>query len=272
MDETRRGGVAEGKAYLLSAATRQSNAAGTLLLLNFPRIQEIVDRGAERRNPLDIADRLLVTIVDTVPHIGDPARISSRDYAIHGLRNIRELRETLGLLEQQGLITVDVAADGLHMSAKPTAAGWRRGTELRSTLPTTNQAFVAMSFYKELIPAWMDGIRPALRSVGYRGFRVDSREHNGKIDDVIIGELRRSAIVIADFTGHRAGVYFEAGYGMGRGLPVIWTCREDDVKQAHFDTRQYNHVVWNTPPELQERLRTRLLATIPVLSPLSGSE
>jgi len=30
---------------------------------------------------------------------------------------------------------------------------------------------------------------------------------------------------------------------MGLGRQVIWTCRDDDLKNVHFDTRQYNHIV-----------------------------
>jgi hypothetical protein len=32
----------------------------------------------------------------------------------------------------------------------------------------------------------------------------------------------------------------------------VWTCRESDVEKQHFDTRQYNHVVWSTPEDLRE--------------------
>ena len=40
--------------------------------------------------------------------------------------------------------------------------------------------------------------------------------------------------VVADVTNHRNGVYFEAGYAMGMGLPVIWMCHKDDMKEAHL--------------------------------------
>lgn len=46
---------------------------------------------------------------------------------------------------------------------------------------------------------------------------IGSKEHSNKIDDEIIGEIRRSAFIVADFTGHRGGVYFEAGFAMGLG-------------------------------------------------------
>jgi hypothetical protein len=49
---------------------------------------------------------------------------------------------------------------------------------------------------------------------------------------------------------------------MGLGTPVIWTCRKDDIKNAHFDTRQYNHIIWSTAEELREALHLRIAATI----------
>jgi hypothetical protein len=53
----------------------------------------------------------------------------------------------------------------------------------------------------------------------------------------MISQIRRSKFLIADFTGHRGGVYFEAGYAMGLGLPVFWTCRRDDLDKLHFGIR-----------------------------------
>jgi nucleoside 2-deoxyribosyltransferase len=77
-----------------------------------------------------------------------------------------------------------------------------------------------------------------------------------------MAEIRRSGLIVADFTGNRGGVYFEAGFAMGLGLPVIWTVRQDDIDAVHFDTRQYNHITWSTPQELREKLYNRVMATI----------
>lgn len=50
---------------------------------------------------------------------------------------------------------------------------------------------------------------------------------------------------------------------MGLGLTVIWLCKESDIEGAHFDTRQYNHIVYTSEDELYTKLRNRILATIP---------
>ena len=63
--------------------------------------------------------------------------------------------------------------------------------------------------------------------------------------DTYIG---KSQCVIADFTGNRGGVYFEAGFALGLDIPVIWLVddhwwNETDehgkrINDIHFDTRQ----------------------------------
>lgn len=110
---------------------------------------------------------------------------------------------------------------------------------------------------------WENGLKIALEQTNYIPIRIDRTEHNDKIDDRIIAEIRKSGLLVADFTGQRGGVYFEAGFVLGLGIPVIWTCRDTDVEKLHFDTRQYNHIVWTDSSELKEKLINRIEATLP---------
>ena len=110
--------------------------------------------------------------------------------------------------------------------------------------------------------AWTDGLKLGIEDCGYSALRVDAKEHNEKICDVIVAEIRQSKFLVADFTLHRNGVYFEAGLMMGLGRPVIFTCCADEMKNAHFDTRQYNHIGWDKPGDLREKLKRRIQATI----------
>ena len=128
-----------------------------------------------------------------------------------------------------------------------------------------SQAFVAMWFDASMDDAWENGFHPALEEAGYDPLRIDLQEHNQRIDDRIIAEIRNSGLLVADFTNHRQGVYFEAGFALGLGIPVIWTCREDELDKAHFDTRQYNHIDWKDPDDLWLRLYNRIRATAPRL-------
>jgi nucleoside 2-deoxyribosyltransferase len=132
--------------------------------------------------------------------------------------------------------------------------------------PALDQAFVAMWFHDSMLEAYELGIDVAVRGAGYSPLRIDRKEHVNKIDDEIISEIRRSKFLIADFTSDpgspRGGVYFEAGFALALGKPVIWTCRVDLIDHVHFDTRQFNHIVWATPDELAERLKNRIGAVI----------
>lgn len=143
--------------------------------------------------------------------------------------------------------------------------GWERLQEQTiSGIP--GRCFVAMSFDHSLDEAWNKGIFQALKEdCKLNPIRMDKESHNEKICDKIIAEIRQSQFVIADFTYHRGGVYFEAGFALGLGKPVIWTCRNDEFTddKVHFDTRQYNHIVWTDPQDLREKLGDRLKATIP---------
>ena len=108
------------------------------------------------------------------------------------------------------------------------------------------------------------GINPAITKARFEPIRIDQKEHTNKIDDEIIAEIRRARFVVADFThgedGARGGVYYEAGFAHGLGIKVIFTCREDQIDDLHFDTRQFNHITWNTPEELKEKLTHRISA------------
>jgi nucleoside 2-deoxyribosyltransferase len=92
---------------------------------------------------------------------------------------------------------------------------------------------------------------------------VDKAQHNEDINDKIIAEMRRSKFMVSDFTGHRLGVYFEAGFMLGLGRGVIFTCKEGEIGQAHFDTSHRNHVIWKDAADLREKLKTRIQGTIP---------
>lgn len=143
---------------------------------------------------------------------------------------------------------------------KLTVKGWERLEPLTGEgIP--GRCFVAMSFDPTLDGAYELGIRPAVIDCGFDPMRIDLVQHNEKICDKILGEIRLSQFVVADFTLQRAGVYFEAGFAMALGRPVIWMCRQDDFANTHFDTRQYNHIVWTTPQDLREKLADRIRAT-----------
>jgi nucleoside 2-deoxyribosyltransferase len=57
-------------------------------------------------------------------------------------------------------------------------------------------------------------------------------------------------------------VYFEAGFMLGLGRPVIWVCEKKDLKNVHFDTRQYNTIDYADAKDLRTRLQLRIEAIL----------
>lgn len=179
----------------------------------------------------------------------------------------QQLPHLLNAFAQEGLI----AKEGEFY--RLTAEGLRRLDDL-GVAAETRQAFVAMWFSQTLEDAYVSGFEPAIRENGYDPLRIDKKEHINKIDDEIIAEIRRSRFVVADFTSElldierrsvlipRGGVYYEAGFAQGIGIPVIWTVRADCIDYVHFDTRQYSHVVWDNPDDLHQKLKNRIGAVI----------
>ena len=146
------------------------------------------------------------------------------------------------------------------------AEGSERLESLEITNKDSRQAFVAMWFNESMDEAYYKAIRPAIEEMGYKPMRIDEEEHNNKIDDEIMAEIKRSKFLIADFShdkkGIRGSVYYEAGFAHGLDIPVIFTCREKDKKKLHFDTRQFNHIIWKNAEDLKKRLKDRIGATI----------
>lgn len=130
----------------------------------------------------------------------------------------------------------------------------------------TKQVFVAMWFDADMSDAYKHGIEPGIRDAGFIPMRIDEKKDANRIDDDIISEIKRSGFIVADMThgtdGVRGSVYFEAGFALGHGLKVIYSCRKDCLERLPFDTRQYHHIVWETPEELRRALAERIRARI----------
>lgn len=243
-----------------------------------PEITSGVLADLQRKRPLPVnvrADRLLklLSLAARTQQLGRFYRIERgwcdalawSESTVHS-----DVEYLLSYLEKNGWLESDPLGPGLGPDIlwRVSVEGHTRVDELEreERAQDSSQAFVAMWFHESTAEAYEEGIEPAIVEAGYEPLRIDQKEHINKIDDEIIAEIRRSRFLVADFTqgenGARGGVYYEAGFAHGIGIPVIFTCREDAVETLHFDTNHYNHIVWNTPEDLREKLRNRILAVI----------
>lgn len=221
-------------------------------------VQELL---SEFPTPTQLADRTLLNLSRKVRHPMETIALKRAEVQYVCFSPPPAARRLLDDLFLSGLLREDWS-DGEEYGVSMTLAGCQRVEDLTMTSPDSRQAFIAMWFAPEMDKFYGKGIRPAVERAGYDCRRIDLKEHNNKICDEIVAEIRKSRFVVADVSGNRQGVYFEAGYGMAMGLPVIWTVREEDLGEVHFDTRQYNHIVYESSEELQQRLYNRIAATI----------
>ena len=241
-----------------------------------PRISSIDIDEIEQRRSLSVhqrADNLLRYIQKQIPKIGIPFSCHVRGtdpilmetLAWSESTKTEEVIYLANSLEIQGWLSPKHQAIG-YLGYGITVEGYSYLAEIDHAVTDSPQAFVAMWFDKSMDEVWGKGIRPAIRDAGYEALRIDRKEHLNKIDDEIIAEIRRSRFLVADFTqgetGPRGGVYYEAGFAHGLNIPVVFTCRKDTLKNIHFDTRQYPHIVWETPEELRDGLTKRISAVL----------
>ena len=173
-----------------------------------------------------------------------------------------EVSDFIDLVKDQKLIEL-INSNEDFIYIKLTFEGIQR-LEKYLTTPNKekNQAFVAMCFDERMKNVYESAISPAIEDMKFKPMRIDKKEHINKIDDEIIAEIKRSKFLIADFTpgvkGISGGVYYEAGFADGLGIPVIRTCNKKYENEIHFDTRQYNHILWEDGKDLKEKLKNRI--------------
>ena len=240
--------------------------------------RKLVDRAwnGELRSllPSQKAELLLRRLAQEMPNVGEPIEwptfaASDSAAASCAAESKHEVRMLLQYLRELRYVTEPPHTGSLR-DLMLTAQGYQRIAELEMRGVDSKQVFVAMWFHDETKDLY-DALVGAIEEAGYTPYRVDKPSHEDestyemKVCDRIEVEIRRSKLVVADFThgaeGARGGVYYEAGLARGLGIPVIWTCREDMFKdKLHFNTRQYPHIGWKQEelPQFKQQLLDRI--------------
>ncbi len=245
--------------WKISAAIRNKYENGEEIILHTGNVKSLVDSTNFPDDPFDLIDKLLEYVYRKTGKVGDNVKLNLYDFPIICVESKNQFKYIIDkALDLELIEKSQEFSNILRLSLK----GWKRISEIKKTKIDSKKAFVAMWFNSELDEIWEKGIKPALKETKFQPVRIDLEEHNEKICDKIIAEIKTSGLLVADFTGQRGGVYFEAGFAFGLGIPVIWTCRKNDIENLHFDTRQYNHIAWETAEDLKEKLKNRILATI----------
>jgi len=227
-------------------------------------VTSFIDSNYPPNTPLDKQERVLDFFRSLSTYDGEGVT-----YALYGpdqlwrkayVENEPEFMFYFDSLEQAGFLKVLEKYPASYSGISLTVSGLNKLVALDQK-KRSKTCFVAMSFSEELKPVYEQGIAAAIRAAGFDPLKIDddaSIASEQTINDAILAAIKKSQFTIADFTKQRAGVYFEAGYALGRGQKVIYTCREDDIGNAHFDTRNYPHILWKDAEDLKQQLINKI--------------
>ena len=198
-------------------------------LLTQEKAQQIA-KEAPRYTPLEKANQLLLALGRITKRPGGMfqgliAQLTPFAWA----RDEREVTEYLDWLDT---IQINRTTNGIKL----TIGGWEKFEQLQTNANNSGRrAFVAMWFDDSMDFLWTDGLRPGIEDAGYQPYRVKGVVHGDRIDAHIIAEIRACPFVVADVTGSRTAVYFEAGFADALGKPVIWPKPNNRVTSRHLN-------------------------------------
>ncbi len=275
------------KARLTTILVRERFLGNTRPSINAATIARAKSGGRARME--DRLTNLLRVLIDRTPKVGEPvsleqperraANVQSYQFAL-AYTESTEHQEVIYLadsLHDQELVERydDVYADrdglqrSFHTADYTVTTHGHSAMEQSQTEVKSDQCFVAMWFNEATDALYDRAIAPAVRAAGYHPLRIDQKpDFLGKIDDQIIAEIRRSRFMVADFThgdgGVRGSVYYEVGFAQGQDIPVVFTCRDDQLNELHFDTNHFLHLSWprGHAEALIEPLKNRILANL----------
>lgn len=170
-----------------------------------------------------------------------------------------EARFIISCLTQQRLIEnggILPPAAGPGFTLTP--YGYARIDAIERYTANGKNVLVAMSFNNT--EKLREAIREGINAAEYHAIFIDEVQHNNFITPELLKYIRDSKFFVVDLTHQNNGAYFEEGYAMGLGKPVIQLCKQG-VK-LHFDIAQKNTIMWEKEDDIPELLRKRIIATI----------
>lgn len=126
----------------------------------------------------------------------------------------------------------------------------------------SGKVFVSMPMNKNKcndVDTIREGIERGIIDSGNEAYYLDLDTHNENIFNKMMNEIIGCKFLVADFTSQNAGVYYEAGYAKALGKTVIYTCKDSDFDNVHFDIKQTQFVVWKNVDDLSEKLLSHII-------------
>lgn len=155
------------------------------------------------------------------------------------------------------------SAEGGKFRVMLEMAGWERYEALRRRRIESRTVFMALKFNEPVLDRVVsDCVLPAVEQTGFSLRILTEPQGAGSIDNQLRAALLSARFVISDLTHDSFGSYWEAGFGEGRGVPVIYMCEKTKWKdrKTHFDTNHMATIIWDI--DHLEKAKDLLVATI----------
>lgn len=235
-------------------------------------LKEILKSKSLPKNPEERIELLFLKLISYQNEDGQWIALETDFYdnllwKILYFKSIKELNYYVEVLAESGLIDAKFNPtkdrSGLLDNYRITFEGLNYYLKLTSEGENSNKCFVAMSFKPETKEI-RQAIKDAIDETGFEPILMDEKdiESDKTINDEIIANLKKCKFCIADFSFHSNGVYFESGFALGQGKKVIYTCRQDEFSNAHFDIKPLQHIIYETPDDLKQKLKNKIEAWI----------
>lgn len=259
--------------YLVAAAMRNGLSLFEVEeIITLDLIRQRLKSSVIPHSPKMKLDGLLKYIDGNIPHPGsswmfNPGtmgnkimvnKILQKTY----LKDFNELDFYLNTLVDQSHITLKRTSDTWYVNS--TYSGLNYLISLEDQGHLSKNCFVAMSF-ADGRQAYRTSIETAIRSANYEPVLINTQhmDSDKTINDRIIAEIRACKFCVADFTDQRNGVYFEAGFALGLGKPVIYVCEKSDFEaNSHFDLKPFQHILYSSADDLGKQLKAKIDAWI----------
>jgi len=221
-------------------------------------------------------DHILLYISNHAPHLGQTVHFSAEQlYSFlfidrYGLSSGKAVLRSDDDLQQEGNFMLHCLAEqryienylGLRYNDTPPItlmpSAYARIDEIQRNTANGRNVLVAMSFNNT--EKLREAIREGIHSAGYIAIFIDEVQHNDFIAPDLLKYIRDSKFVVVDLTHKNNGAYFEEGYAMGLGKPVIQLCKQG--VELHFDIAQKNTIMWTAEDDIPLLLYNRIKATI----------
>lgn len=237
---------------LISGYIREKTDCGEKVLLGMEEVEAIEDVATIPVTIEDKENRLLQFIYRNAEGPEDSILIQplSNHFNLTYSPNLQELVYIIEKLKEAQLLIREGLSFKLTDKGWNTAAASAGGRKLKSCC-------VLLPEDEDTRSTWLVDIFPKIEQCGFLPRLLQQTEPEQMGTQSLL-EYSESKLMIADITEHSPEVYFAAGYGLGKNIPVIWTMRSSDHAELSVRSHPIRPLMWENTADLASMLQQRL--------------